>query len=511
MQELSLDTQIRLVANEIYDKRRICSVLFAAISLGIIALGLNWPQTYESSATLVRDAAQVVRPLLEGTAIASTGARQADLAKEVVYSNKNLDIVVERAGLNLKPDGTRMDDRELEILKSELREQINIDRSGDDVLKIIYTNNNPEIAYLVVSVASELFIEETTQNKRADSNEAYRFIDSQVNEYKNKLDDINRRINEFKSQNVEVQVQTTEAVSARIGEINDRIRRTSLELKEATIQMDSLKEQLAAESEKSNAEEVANAQQQRLAEMQARLNTLRLSYTDTYPDIVQLKEQINTLRATIRRDASGESSEPKKTSTIRSDLYERLQRQIADQELLIKTLGARKLDQERRLDQEIARSSQVSKIVARLEELSRDRDVNRALYDQLLTRRERARVSLSLELENAGALFKVQEPPIIPLVPKGLRFLHFAIASLIFGFGIPIGMIIAWLVVDSRIRHEDNLDLGGEYTVFGSISTYHTPREVRQQRLATALSVLLVSLSLAMVISISVSRYLQII
>ncbi len=511
MQELSLDTQIRLVVNEIYDKRRICSILFAAISLGIIALGLKWPQTYESTTTLVRDAAQVVRPLLEGTAIASTGSRQADLAKEVVYSNKNLDIVIDRAGLNLKPDGTRMDSREREILRSDLRGQINIDRSGDDVLKIIYTNKNPKIAYLVVSIASELFIEDTTQNKRSESTEAYRFIDSQVAEYKNKLDDINRRINEFKAQNVEVQVRTTEAVSARIGELKDRIRRTSLELKEAGIQMDSLKEQLAAESKKSTAEEVVDAQQQRLAEMEGRLNTLRLSYTDTYPDIVQLKEQINTLRAAIKRDESGQKSDLKKPGTVRSELHTRLKQQIADQELLIKTLEARKLDQERRLDQEIGRSSQVSEVVARLEELSRDRDVTRALYDQLLTQRERARVSLSLELENAGSLFKVQEPPVVPLVPKGLRFMHFAIASLVLGFGIPIGLIIAWLVVDSRIRHEDNLDLGGDYAVFATISTYYTPREVRQQKLATVLSVLLVSLALAAVVSVSVSRYLQII
>ena len=509
MQELSLDTQIRLIVNEIYDRRRLCAVLFAVISLSIVGVGLTWPKTYESSTTLIRDKSQVVRPLLEGTAVATSGVQQSDIAKEVIYSNKILDNVIERAGLNLKADGVPMDDRELQVLKSELRKKIQIDRGGGEILKISYTSRRPEEAFFVVSIVSELFIEETAQNKRADSDEAYRFIDSQVNEYKQKLDDITRRINAFKAKNVEIPVETMRGVTTRISELKDQIRRTSLELKEAGIQKESLMEQLETESLKSTAEEVVNAQQQRLAEMRAQLSTLRLSYTETYPDIVQLKEQIEALQRSIAEDQSTTAGAAAKAAPVRTELYARLKQQIADQELRIKTLEARKLDQERRLDQEISRSSQVNQIVARLEELSRDRDVNKQLYDQLLRRRENARVSLSLELEKAGALFKVQEPPIIPLVPKGLRYLHFMIASLVLGIGIPIGAIIAWLVTDTRIRHEDSLELDADIPVFGSIPVFHTPRERRGQKFVTAQTVLIVSLSLVAMISLSISRFFE--
>lgn len=514
MQELSPDTQIKVVLNELYDKRRLCAFLFAVIALGILGIGFNWPKTYESSTTLIRDKAQFVRPLLEGTAVDNSGSQAANIAKEVIYSHKNLSKLIERAGLGVNSDGTQLDERELELLKSELQEKIRIDRGGSDLLKISYTSRDAEKAFLIVSIVSELFIEETAQKNRANSDIAFQFIDSQVNEYKNKLDEIIQRINAYKAENVEIQTDAMQNVSSRIGELKERIRRTALELSEASIQMESLKEQLVAESQKTSVQEVVDAKQTRLAEMEAELSSLRLSYTETYPDIVQLKEQIRALREAIAEDEINQAADgPKVVSgarQVRSELYQRLKRKIADQELLIKTLESRKLDQEKRLEQIIAGSSEVNKVVAKLDELVRDRDVTKQLYDRLLGKRENARVSMSLERGNAGALFKIQEPPIVPLVPRGLRFLHFVVVALFLGICIPIGAVIAWLFLDPSIRHADSLELEGNIPVFSSIAIFHTPREKRAQKFATAEAILLFALSLIAVFSLSLSRYYQI-
>lgn len=514
MQELSLDTQIKLALNELYDKRRLCAFLFAVIALGVLGIGFNWPKTYQSSTTLIRDQAQFVRPLLEGTAVDNSGSQSAYLAKEVIYSSRNLLKLIQRAGLNVKADGTQMDERELQVLKTELREKILIDRGGGDLLKISFTSRKPQKAFMVVSIASELFIEETAQKNRANSDVAFQFIDSQVSEYREKLDEINRRINEFKTDNVEVQTDAMQNVGTRIGDIKERIRRTLLELSEAKIQMDSLQTQLVAESQKTTVQEVVNAKQNRLAELESDLSSLRLSYTETYPDIVQLKEQIRSLRKAIADDETGRSIDNPKavggTMQVRSELYQRLSRQIADQELLIRTLEARKLDQEQRLNQVIDGSADVNKVVSKLEEMQRDREVTKQLHDRLLEKRENARVSMSLERGTAGALFMVQEPPIVPLVPKGLRFMHFVVLGLFLGFCMPIGAVIAWLVLDPSIRHPDSLEMEDEIPVFGSIGTFYTPREKWFQKFATAQAILLFVLSLIAVVSLSLSRFYQI-
>ena len=516
MQELSLDKQILIALNEIYDKRRLCAVSFAIISMIVVSVGLVWPKTYMSFTTILWNQSQVVKPLLEGTAVTSSGKEQSQIAKEVIYSNKNLETVIETAGLNRSESGRLLSDKEIELLKAELRKKIVIDRGSNNILRISYKSANPQEAYLVVSLVSKLFIEETTSNTKANSVDAYNFIQNQVFEYQQKLNKINQSIIDFKNENLEIQVNTAEAVNTRINSLSDQIKTTELQLKEAKIKRDSLAEQLVLESEKNTEEKVVTVKNERLVELEAKLSSLRLSYTETYPDIVQLKEQIKILRESLSEGAENPTAEDQDTNTnsrgsFKSALAERLKQQLADQETTIKTLEARKLDQENRFKQEIARSSQVNSAVSKLEELSRDREVTKQLYDRLLTRLENARVSLNLELESAGTLFKIQEPPIIPLVPEGLRFLHFAMGSVVLGAGIPIGLIVGILLIDPRIRHEEGLKLKGDIPMLGLVPNFKTRAELRKQRFATIQSVAILTVSLILVAALSLSRYYEVI
>ncbi len=513
MQDLSLYKQIVISLYEIFDKRRLVAVTFAVIALTIVAVGLQWPQTYQSSTTLLWDSSQIIQPLLEGAAITNTGREQQQIAREVIYSNKNLDILIRKAELDIDKNGKRLSDRQLEILKSRLRTDIVVDRGKNNTLTISYQSASPEVAFLVVSIISKLFIEDITQNKKDDSYKAYQFIQSQVDEYENKLNEINQRIVQFKSENVEVQVDSTQAVSTRINLLNTQIETASLELREALIQRDSLLEQLAIESQKSTAQGEVEVRNERLVELENRLGQLRLSYTDTYPDIVQLKEQIAYLKNQERQNAQAPPVVDSSSRGRRSELFNILKRQVAELETVIKTLEARKADLEQRFTQEIERSSDVNFVVSKLEELSRDQAVTKQLYDKLLVKLENARVSLNLELESAGALFKVQEPPVIPLVPQGLRFLHFAIASVVFGMGIPIGAIVGLLQIDPRLRDADSLELDDKHAVevLGQVPRYKTPREMRGEKFVTAQAVVIVTFTLAVVSATSLMRYYELI
>ena len=102
---------------------------------------------------------------------------------------------------------------------------------------------------------------------------------------------------------------------------------------------------------------------------------------------------------------------------------------------------------------------------------------------------------------------------VIPLVPQGLRFLHFAIASVVLGMGIPVGGIIGLLQIDPRLRDVDGLDNGGESSipVLGEVPRYKTLREIRHDKFVTAQAVIIVSLTLAVVSTVSLMHYYEII
>ena len=69
--------------------------------------------------------------------------------------------------------------------------------------------------------------------------------------------------------------------------------------------------------------------------------------------------------------------------------------------------------------EELARSRRIAASESALAELTRDYEVNRDIYQDLLKRRENARVSMNLDRASRGLTFRIQDPATMPLRPTG--------------------------------------------------------------------------------------------
>src|SRR3546814_12990701 len=112
--------------------------------------------------------------------------------------------------------------------------------------------------------------------------------------------------------------------------------------------------------------------------------------------------------------------------------------------------------------------------------LNRDYDVNREIYQDMLRRRENARVSMGLDQEKRGLTLRVQDPPTIPLRPTGLRFMHIAVAGVLLAVAVPIGLL--WLLVrfDPRVRSPQLVASNSRYPLLARIPAYPSPRDRRK-------------------------------
>ncbi len=126
-------------------------------------------------------------------------------------------------------------------------------------------------------------------------------------------------------------------------------------------------------------------------------------------------------------------------------------------------------------------------------ELTRDYDVNRDVYQDLLKRRENARVSMNLDAEQRGLTFLIQNPAVMPLEPSGLRFLHFGVAGLGLSLAIPFGLLFALVRFDPRARSAEQLERVTGFNVLATIPFYPTPRDRRRERLNNLLLMLIVA------------------
>src|SRR3546814_12972129 len=103
------------------------------------------------------------------------------------------------------------------------------------------------------------------------------------------------------------------------------------------------------------------------------------------------------------------------------------------------------------LAQEIERSGRIAASESSLAELTRDYEVNRDLYQDLLKRRENARVSMNLDAERRRLSFRIQEPATVQLRPSGLRLLPVPGPALILLRVGPSAVSVGFIKLDPRV------------------------------------------------------------
>lgn len=477
---------LQILIGECYARRNAIFVMFVAISLSLLVVGSMWPKRYTSSVVIHADKTNILQPLMEGTAEATHVVNHVSNTREIIFGEKIMNQVIKDAGwLKTSPS-----DVQQEQIKTGIIESVTVARLGDNLIKISYTDNEPMRSYITVKRMAELFLQEGERSKINESEAAYQFIEKQVNEYLNKLTSVEESLRIYRSDNPDSRPGLETAVSARISKLTNNIEQARLQLRETQIRRNSLKEQLSGEAAITISQSKEGQYRSKIAESQSRLEALRLDYKDTYPDIIRLKHQIEDLKESMRREKRlqiAAKAQAKNTgdtyideSIILNPLYQRLRSDISTTETQIATLNARISEMDKMLNSEFERSRRIHDGETVLAKLTRGYQVNQEIYQDLLRRREKARVSRSLDQEQQGLTFKIQEPAKIALVPAGIRFLHFAIAGLVLGLAVPIGLIYVLLQIDPRIRFSRVISSELELPVLAEITRISSMKEERK-------------------------------
>lgn len=457
---LSINQFVVLLWRDLYRFRIPVVITFFVVSIVVLATGVFLPKVYSSYAVVHADQTNIIRPLMEGTAVATGVQDQSQNAREKLFSRSIMERVLRDSGIDIDS----MSELETERLIDEVQKRTTITSPGKDLIRIEYRDPSPEMAFRVAQKFSELFVTESTREKRKESQGAYDFIDKQVREYHKKLTDAESRLKEFRSDNID---GTASDSFKRISELRRKLESTRLEISEERIKERSLEKQLSGEADVTRDLARDGAYGARIAELQMRLDTLRLQFHDSYPDIVEIKNQITELRKSRDRarderrqkiqeaEARGETYVDE--SIANSPLYQELRSELSRTRTRIATLQARVDETEVLLAAENERIKRINESEATLAELTRDYEVNRDLYQDLLRRREKARVSMHLDIEGRGLKMSVQEPARLSRKPYGLRFMHMAALGIPAALLLPLGFIAGLLQVDRRVRSAEQI------------------------------------------------------
>jgi len=475
--QIPLEQTFQICAREIKSRVSFLALGFLLISVVVILIGSSWPRNYESAVTLFADQGRLAGQTLgEDVQNASTMVSASE-ATELMFSRQVLDRIIEVGGW-VSPT---LNKREKELLRKTIRSRTDVTINGN-LLTISYADPDPRRAYLVASEFADQFIRQSSATSLRASQEAFEFVDQQVKDYQAKLKEADENLKNFRRSVVDASPARKAQSFSTLENLENSLRNAKLELKEAQISKRSLEEQLESERDRSGSSTTASLYRTRLQEMQDELDVLRLSYHDTYPDIQRLKQQIEDMKKSVTREetryredkAAGRQSGSGAAGY--SDLYSELRSQLARSKTEIQTHQTRISEYQMRMEEEKLRALKMSEGEAQESELNRDYQVNQDYYQELLRRRENARLSMNLALQEAGLSFKVQEKANFPQVPKGLRFLHFVIAGPLLGLIVPIGIVAGLVQVDPRIRSRIELEEGLGLPVLAEISPIETTK-----------------------------------
>lgn len=380
------------------------------------------PNKYEAKSTVFIEKS-VIGELVKGLAVIPSVEDKIKALTYAINSRTLIMKVIDELDLNINKNNSA----EMEKLVNDLQTntQINI-KDKEGLFIISFVGRNPKQTRDYVNTLVRLYIEESTSSKREDSYGATKFISEQLNTYKEKLQKAEDSVNEFKRSNGSVASMDT---SILLKDINDAQQRVDdLKIKQAQL------ETTLARISRSN-----NTLQSNLPLLQKKLQELQLQYTDSYPEIIKTKDEIQALEQQIKNGWG--SSKP-----ISSPEQERISSELrALHQAEANLLGIIATNRG------LLRRIPVAK--AQLDDLEREKNSQKTLYEQLVAREGQSEMSKQMEVQDKSTVFRIVDPAVMPIKPISPNRLKIMLMGILAGIGGGFGLVLLKDQLDHSIKN----------------------------------------------------------
>lgn len=479
----------------------VLAALFAVVALVILAIGLATPKTFTASTTILVEESNIIQPLMEGRAVPTAVVDRAAIAREVAFSRKVMNQVLETGGW-LEDDPSPL---EKEALIDEItgRTEITNPRENPNLIKISYSDSDPQRAFAITQRIAQLVMQESSAAKQQESRKAFEFISSQVGHYRGELAKAETRLAEYRRANPDARPGTEEEVSRRIAELRTELDRSRMDLVDQSSQAGVMQSHLAREASFGASGAVNSQLRSQLAALQTERNALSAKYTDQHPDIIRVQQQIDDLQAQARN--GGGRTAVALAPTASDPMFGSIRGQLAEARSRSAASAARIAMGQTLLAEELERSNRIAASAGELGGLMRDFEINRTVYQDLLDRRENARLSMNLDAQSGGLNFRIQEPATVPLRATGLRLMHVALAGLVLAVALPLLLLLGWVKFDTRVRSSSQIEQVAGLPVLGSIPMRSAPArsaQVARSRMMAVALLMAVPLAYALALTL---------
>ena len=499
--------------NEVY--QQLISILYGVWRHRIVAISIAWvicvigwvfvaqvPNIYESEARIHVDAETFLKPLLGQMAVQNNIYNQVAMMRQTLISRPNIEKVIRMTDQDLLINS----DEEMEDEITDIMGDISINIQAANLFTISYKNEEPAFAKMVVQSWLNIFMEENLGQNRKDLTSAVRFIEDQIREYEEQLEISEQRTTEFRQRNMAFLSDKSyfEKLQISLADV-ENTKNTLLEYKNRKIQlMESMKNIPSyipsagmGPNLRGGGISTVSALQGRINMLESRMDELYAKgYKDQHPDVRIVVSQIEGLKARHEKEQEkfNQALEANDTKTLQASggvmpnpVYDQLSIKLYDLDSEISTMQTRLRAKIGATEKLQAMAHRIPEVEAELVRLNRDYNVLKTNYNQMLVKRESAKISSDLETNTDRVRFRIIDPPQEAREPSSPNRILLVIGVLVSGLG--AGVFVAYVISQMHATYstEKKLRDAFPYPVLGRISILLSKEElvIRKKKLIT--------------------------
>jgi polysaccharide biosynthesis transport protein len=467
------------IARVLWKHKYSLGILWASISMIGFAVVHRMPAIYASEAMILVDSQKIPEKYVSSTVSTDLQDRIQTISQQILSSTQ-LKKVIDEFDLYHAQRKKLFEEEILETMRKDIT--INLERgwtgNRPGAFRIGYQGPNPSVVAQVANRLADLYIDENLKTREVQAEGTSEFISMQLQEAKKKLDELESAVSQYKlAHNGELPQQegtlngTLSRLQTELEANRDAINRaeqTKLFLENTLNTLDSTASALpgserqdpvrGSQADGSPSSAAASGDQRPKSEiLQAQLDLMRLRYSDQYPDVKRLTDEVARLKDLEQKEgaipaapaaAAAGKDDPAKTQKVSADApqhvvrerpearqaRERINGLKSQMALINRELEVRTNDQQRILRDIAQYQARIVKLPVREQEMAqvtRDYEISKANYRSLLDKQLSAEMSTDMERRQKSERFTLLDPARVPEKPvKPNRPLLYALGSL---------------------------------------------------------------------------------
>lgn len=436
-------------------------------SAGAYVVSLFLPARYRSE-TVVLVEAPAVSPDIVKPIGGDTNQRLATMREEIL-SRTRLQKIIDKFGLYKEDIGRRP----MEELVGRLRASIEVsavkpmDRTNANGLPgftIDVTASQAQLAQEICTEITSMFLQQNVILSERKAEDTTEFISKQLEDSKTKLDEQDAKLADFQRRNMgslpdESQTNFTllTGLSSQLDSVSQSIDRAH---KDKLLLESELAQQIAASKLPQTAAN-PDTLARHVSELQEQLASLKTRYTDDYPDVVKIKNEIAELQERMLAEP-GNSKQPNDADRaglpVDTPQVQQLRTQLRQVDLTIQD----RTNEQARLQGEIrrvqARLELTPAVAQEYKALTRDYQTALNIYNDFLKKQNDSEVSRDLLRRQQGEQFRVLDPPSLPQRPTFPSQPLFGLGGFAGGLGLGLAITTLLEMRDTTLRVERDVE-----------------------------------------------------